>query len=229
LASGPGTVLSNWLASSTENLHIGLTSGELFVWPPTQLDESLKAQIDALGPVRHLISLNKLHYANVEQWKHAYPQATSWASPGVRERAVSQGIEVSFEIDLGEDCGRRGPPPQEASCHGKRVDPDPRIKPPPASRTVILADLIENFEPEKLGRFYGWLVRLAGAAHRDGKTPLDLRATFLGNKDEARVSLEKMLSWEPEQVIMAHGLPYSSVNAQRMGRVCVASFGPLRF
>jgi hypothetical protein len=81
---------------------------------------------------------------------------------------------VSFEIDLGEE-------PEEAWSE----DLDQLVFRGSwlleevvffyrKSRTVILADLIENFEPEKLGRFYRWLVRLAGAAHPDGKTPLDL-------------------------------------------------------
>jgi hypothetical protein len=73
------------------------------------------------------------------------------------------------------------------------------------TRTVILADLIENFEPEKVGGGYGWLVRLAGAAHPDGKAPIDLRLTFFGRKDEAHASFKRMLAWGPEKVVMAHG------------------------
>jgi hypothetical protein len=39
------------------------------------------------------------------------------------------------------------------------------------TRTLILADFIENFEPEKVGSLYVWLLRLAGVADPDGKTP----------------------------------------------------------
>jgi hypothetical protein len=49
---------------------------------------------------------------------------------------------------------------------------------------------------------------LAGAANPDGKAPIDLRLTFLGGKDAARVSFERMLSWEPARVIVAHGRSY---------------------
>ena len=76
------------------------------------------------------------------------------------------------------------------------------------TRTLILADLIENFEPQKMWGAYRWLVRLAGAADPDGKAPIDLRLTFLGRKDAARVSLERMLAWKPEKVVMAHGRCY---------------------
>ena|SRR3712207_6447565 len=76
------------------------------------------------------------------------------------------------------------------------------------ARTLLLAYLIENFEPGKVGGFYGWLVRLAGAAAPDGKTPIDLRLTFLGRKKEARSAFDRIVAWEPERVITAHGRPY---------------------
>ena len=79
-----------------------LANGELFLWSPTKLDGELRAEIDALGPVRHLVSPNKLHYAHIAAWKRIYPEATAWASPGVRERAASRGLDLSFDADLGE-------------------------------------------------------------------------------------------------------------------------------
>jgi hypothetical protein len=76
------------------------------------------------------------------------------------------------------------------------------------TRTLLLADLIENFEPGKVRGFYGWLVRLADVVAPDAKTPIDLRLTFLGRKKEARSAFEWMVTWESEKVIMAHGRPY---------------------
>ena len=192
----------------TRMVVIRLKSGDLFLWSPTELDEALRSRIETLGTVRHLVSPNKIHYAHVATWKRAYPDATAWASPGVRERATSQDIEVVFDAELGdrpdpawrEEVGQiffRGSRFMEEVVFFHR-----------ASRTVILADLIENFEPERVGILLGSLARLAGTAHPDGKAPLDLRLTFLGRKAAARTSLRQMLAWKPEQVIMAHGLPY---------------------
>lgn len=83
---------------------------------------------------------------------------------------------------------------------------------------MILADLVENFEPRKLGGVYGWLARLAGAADPDGKTPVDLRMTFWGRRRAARASLAWMLAWEPEKVIIAHGRPYEERGAEELRR-----------
>jgi hypothetical protein len=33
--------------------------------------------VDSLGPVRHLVSPNKLHQLYLQEWKTAYPQSTT--------------------------------------------------------------------------------------------------------------------------------------------------------
>ena len=86
------------------------------------------------------------------------------------------------------------------------------------TRTLVLADLIENFEPGKIGGAYRWLVRFAGAADPDGKAPIDLRLTFSGRKDAARASFERMLAWEPDKVILAHGRWYNRNGSAELRR-----------
>lgn len=175
---------------------------------PTEPDEGLRSEVDALGPVVHLVSPNKIHYAHIAAWKRAYPGAMAWASPGVRERAASQGVGVSFDGDLGD-----GPEEAWSGDLDQLVFRGSRFMEEVVffhrkTRTLILADLIENFEPEKVGGAWRWLVRLAGAMDPDGKAPIDLRLTFSGGKEAARTSFERMVAWRPERVIMAHGRSY---------------------
>ena len=202
----------------TRMVVVRLANGDLFLWSPTEPDDRLRAEIDALGPVRHLVSPNKIHYAHIATWKLAYPEATVWASPGVCERAASQRVDVFFDADLGDlpeevwvkDLDQlifRGGRFMEEVVFFHRK-----------TRTLILADLIENFEAEKVGGLHGWLVRLAGAADPDGKAPIDLRLTFLGGKKEARSTFERMVGWEPEKVIMAHGRPYEREGTAELRR-----------
>ena len=202
----------------TRMVVVRLANGDLFLWSPTEPDDRLRAEIDALGPVRHLVSPNKIHYAHIATWKRAYPEATAWASPGVRKRAASQRADVFFDADLGDlpeevwvkDLDQlifRGGRFMEEVVFFHRK-----------TRTLILADLIENFEAEKVGGLHGWLVRLAGAADPDGKAPIDLRLTFLGGKKEARSTFERMVGWEPEKVIMAHGRPYEREGTAELRR-----------
>jgi hypothetical protein len=85
---------------------------------------------------------------------------------------------------------------------------------------LVLADLIENFEPEKMRRAYRWLVRFAGAADPHGKAPIDLRLelTLLGGKDAARAFLDRMLAWKPEKVVLAHGRWYDRDGTDELRR-----------
>lgn len=212
VVDGPVVRMANFTGLSvpfpTRMVVVRLGGGGLFLWSPTELGDGLRSRIEALGQVRHLVSPNRIHYAHVGAWKRAYPEATAWASPGVRERAASQRIEVAFDADLCDE-----PDPAWRDDLDQLVFRGSRYMEEVvffhrATRTVILADLIENFERGKVGRAFGLLARLAGSLDPDGKAPIDLRLTFMGRKREARASFERMLAWEPEKVIMAHGRPY---------------------
>jgi hypothetical protein len=71
--------------------------------------------------------------------------------------------------------------------------------------TLVLADLIENFEADRLDTTMRWIARLGGVLAPDGKTPLDMRLTYLGHRAEARACLARMLAWQPQRIILAHG------------------------
>jgi hypothetical protein len=202
----------------TRMVVVRLGGGGLFLWSPTEPENGLRSRIEALGPIQHLVSPNRIHYAHVGAWKRAYPGATAWASPGVRERASAQRVEVAFDANLGDE-----PEPAWRDDLDQLVFRGSRYMEEivffhRGTRTVILADLIENFEPGKVGKVSGLLMRLAGSLDPDGKAPLDLRLTFLGHKRQARASFERMLAWKPEKVIMAHGRPYYGDGAAELRR-----------
>jgi hypothetical protein len=187
---------------------VRLPDGGLWCHSPVALDDALQARIDALGPVRHLVSPNKIHYAHIGAWKRAWPDAVAWASPGVRERAASQGIDVTFDRDLDD----RAPAAwagviEQLVFRGSRFMDEVVFLHRP-SRTLVLADLIENFEPARLSPWWRLLMRAAGCADPDGKLPVDLRSTFIGRKPIARACLQRMLDWHPQRVLLAHGRCY---------------------
>lgn len=197
---------------------VRLSTGELWCHSPIELTLNLKAQVDSLGPLRHLISPNKIHYAHIGTWARAYPEAMAWASPGVRDRAIQQNIEVSFDADLEDN-----PPLQWAADIDQLIFRGSRFMDEVVffhyqSATLILADLIENFEPDKVSSWFRWLLKLAGSADPDGKAPIDLRMTFWGHKNQSRSSLEQMLEWNPEKVILAHGRWYENNGAAELRR-----------
>lgn len=196
-----------------------LPEGGLWAWSPVELTDELQEEVETLGGVRHIVSPNAIHYANIPDWAKAWPKARVWASPGVRKRAASQGIDVSFTDDLGPE-----PPGDWAATLDQTIFEGSRLlrevvffhRP---SRTLILADLIENFEPDRVrGRWLPVVMRLAGVMDPDGQMPRDLRLTYIGNKRRARASLDRLLAWHPEKIVMAHGRIYERGGTNELHR-----------
>ncbi|GAB4554400.1 MAG: DUF4336 domain-containing protein [Pleurocapsa sp.] len=193
---------------STRMVIVRLGNGDLFLWSPIAINENLKTEIDRLGVVKHLISPNKIHYAFIADWKAAYPDAIAWASPGVRDRAKSQNIDVDFDADL-----KDVPEPDWADEIDQMIFQGGRFMAEivffhKSSRTLILADLIENFELDKVPPRWRILFNLSGTVAPDGKMPIDLRLTYIGHKNIARQSFKRMMKWQPQRITIAHGRCY---------------------
>jgi len=201
---------------STRATVVRLESGELWVHSPILLTEPLRAALDALGPVRHLIAPNWIHYAYISEWQAAWPQAQSWAAPGVAERAASRGMDITFDHDLSDTA-----PEAWAGQIDQMIVKGSKLHREAvffhcASRTLILTDLIENFEPAKLPWWMRPVVRLAGISHPKGHMPPDMYATF--DKAQLGASVQAMLDWGPERVILAHGHWYEANGAEALQR-----------
>lgn len=68
----------------------------LWVHSPVDLDEPLRAALEELGPVRHIVAPNYEHVKWAQQWRDAYPEATLWGTPGMMEKLP----EISFHREL---------------------------------------------------------------------------------------------------------------------------------
>ena len=73
-----------------------------------------------------------------------------------------------------------------------------------ASRTLILDDLIQVHPSVRGKPLRNALFRLEGVTAPQGGVGLDIRLTFT-KRDLARRSLEKLLSWDFDKLIIAHG------------------------
>ncbi len=197
---------------------VRLRSGGLWVHSPTLLTNTLRAEIDALGSVDHLVAPNWIHYASIPEWQAAYPKARAWAAPGVVERAESQGRSIRFDQELwaGPNLPWLGQIDQMI-VEGSTVHRE-AVFFHTASKTLILTDLIENFEPRKVRWFLRPVFRLVGIADPDGKMPRDMRMTFRKNRDQLREAVETMIGWGPEQVIVSHGRWYQDNAVEELRR-----------
>jgi hypothetical protein len=202
----------------TRSVAARLAGGGLWVWSPVAMSEPLAAALAPLGPVKHLVSPNKIHYAHVAAWKARYPAAVAWASPGVRERAAEQRVEVTFDRDLGDAAEAEWDGAiEQLVFRGSRMM-DEMVFLHRASRTLIVADLIENFEPDRLTRRERLLMRVGGVSDPDGKASSGYRATFFGRHRVARESLARVEAWAPDRILLAHGRSYDRAGAAELAR-----------
>ena len=72
---------------------IRLSGRDLFIWSPVALTDGLRAATDALGEVRYLVAPNSLHHVFIADWKRAYPDAQTYAAPGLREKRKDMAFD----------------------------------------------------------------------------------------------------------------------------------------
>ncbi len=183
---------------------VRLTCGDLFIHSPTPLTSSLQAEIERQGRVRFIIGPNRLHYWWIPEWKVGFPDAEVYLAPRIKVQARGRIAFETFPL------AAAGGYPWDAEIAtlpivGSYMTEVEFLH--HASRTLILTDLIENFEPEKVGSFFLRLLTwVGGVSPPHGGLARDLRLNFTWRrKREFRAAVKTMLAWNPERVIIAHG------------------------
>lgn len=80
-----------------------LPSGGLWVHSPVALDDMLRGRLEAIGPVKHIVSPNYEHVKYASQWIQAYPEATSWVCPG----GIAKFPDIPFAKEIPADAAER--------------------------------------------------------------------------------------------------------------------------
>jgi hypothetical protein len=177
---------------------VRLRDGGLFVHSPTAADEETRRAVDELGPVRFVIAPNRLHHLWVAEWAAAYPQAELWGSPKLLHKrsdiawagALRDAPEAGWAGEF-DQAPFRGHDwlSEVVFCHRP-------------SRTLIVADLLESTHAED-----SLLLRLLGRIGGNYERPTLTRdqRLLVRNRVAARSSARKILSWDFERIVLAHG------------------------
>ncbi len=179
---------------------IRLANGELFVWSPVRLDAALRADMDALGRVGHLVEPNALHHLFLPGWVEAYPAARTYAPPGLKRKRR----DIRFDGELGDapELGWAGQIEQIVLAGSMTLTELLFFH--HRSRTALVCDSIQSFPR---GWFTGWrelLARADGIVEPNIGAPREWRLSFL-NRKAARAAVERLLALAPERVVLAHG------------------------
>lgn len=203
VADGPTVVGAAGFRFPTRMAVIRLEGGALFIWSPVALNDALRAEVDALGVVRHVIAPNGLHHAFIGDWMRAFPGAKAHAAPGLSAKRT----DIAFASELGAM-------PAEWAAEIDQVVLVTAIttevvffhKP---SGTVIFTDLLQQLPK---GWYSGWraiVARLDLMTAGEPSVPRKFRMAFR-DKRSAREAVGKVLNWPTEKVLMAHGAPVTT-------------------
>ncbi len=201
LADGP-VVRDMGTFFTTRMTIVKLSDGSVWISSPVPVSFDTMASISDLGEVRYLVAATPRHVWRLSAWHTLFPDAELWAARPTLFTLRKGHLPMSGYLS-------------DTPVNAWRADFDQlEFKGNPLlsevlffhrnTHTVMLDDIIMR-NPVMKGRPLTNLVfKLGGVQHPHGGVSLDMRMTFL-NRSLARRSLEQLLSWDFDKLIIAHG------------------------
>jgi hypothetical protein len=193
------------LSVGTRMTVIRLANQSLIVISPIQLNDNLFHQLNQLGTVSHIVAPNLYHYLFAAGFKKAYPNATFWAAPGLKDKKPNLAIDKT----ISQDATPMWNGIEHVLFDGFRTigtggfdSLNECVFFHSASRTLILTDTAFYFDES-----FPFLTQLATKVLGGYKSlcPSLLERIATTDKQSVRASVEQVLDWDFERVIMAHG------------------------
>jgi len=173
-------------------------AGKLWLHSPYDPGTQIRHQMDELGPVSYAVCPNRMHHMLVGQILELYPEAKLFLSTALPKKRP----DLAHGQVLGDDC----PEEWEGDIQVLRLKGHPwldeQIFLHQPSGTLILTDLMwcvdEEFSAPVRG--FAWLV---GQYKKHVVMP-EIRISFT-DKKAARATVEVILDWEFDRIVLAHG------------------------
>ena len=182
---------------------IKLDNGELLIHDPCKIDDETQQAIDALGEVKYIIAPGNFHHLFVTDFQQRYPDAETFICPGLERKRP----DIPFDWILGNTPDHRwGDVLEQVVVQGTKYIWEVAFFHKP-SKTLILVDLLENIgddfkHPTGLNLRFWW--KCIFRMWNKPKAAPEYQVGW-GRKDIVKKGLNKILSWNAERVILAHG------------------------
>jgi hypothetical protein len=199
IAHAPQKLLG--LQLGTRMTVVELRDGSSLIHSPIPIDRELKAEIDALGPVAHIVAPSLFHHLYAADAKRAFPQAMLHGPEGLRKKRP----DLRLDAILGKDRTPWRDEIDMLEIKGTLFDETVLLH--RRSRTLICADLVENFHAvdDRWTRLY----LKAGGVYGTTGLARPLRLAYR-NRNQARRDIDRLLAWDFDRVVLAHGDPITS-------------------
>lgn len=201
IADGPNVSVAGFHYPS-RMVVIRLSTGALFVLSPIGLSAEIRAEVLAIGRIQHVVAPNSLHHLFLPEWERAYPEAKFYAPPGLRKKRR----DIVFDGDLtsAPDAGWAGEIDQ-VLVRGNLITTE-AVFFHRKSGTVLFTDLIQQLPVSLVSGWRAVIAKLDLMTEDEPSVPRKFRFAFT-NRRLARDSLQPILAWPTQKVLMAHGTP----------------------
>jgi hypothetical protein len=176
---------------------VRLADGGLFVHSPIPLRGGTREAVDALGSVKAIVAPSLFHHLSMREWIAAYPDAVACACPGLERKRRDLGWQrVLGDRPEEEWCGEI-----DQVFFGARWLENEVVFFHRPSRTLICADLLFNLahHPSRLTRVVAFLL----GNRKPGATWVE--RVLIRDRKAARAQVGRMLAWNPQRLLLAHG------------------------
>ena len=181
---------------------VRLHDGKLWVHSPCRLDAQLKNEIDQLGKVAYILAPGNFHHLYVSDFQSHYPDAETFLCPGLEYKRE----DLKFDWILDDH------PDPRWNSEFDQVVIQTRIISEVAfvhknTGTLILVDLLENIGDDythEAGLLLKFWWKAVFKMWNNPKAAPEYQLGW-GDKDVVKKGLEKILSWNFDRIILAHG------------------------
>lgn len=185
----------------TRMIVVKLVDGSLWVNSPVSVPSVILERLLAQGPVKFLVAPTKMHVWRLVEWHALFPNAELWGPPQIPNALrwmpfagnLSEAPPQGWADDLDQLVFK-------GNCFIDEVFFLQR-----KSRTAIMADFIQNHPLERGKPLRNALFKVMGVAYPHGGVALDIRLSFT-NRDLTRQSFRRLLAWDFDKLIIAHGV-----------------------
>lgn len=182
---------------------VRLQDGKLWVHSPCQLNAELKCDIDKLGEVAYIIAPGTFHHLFVSEFQNHYSDAETFICPGLEKKRQ----DLHFDWILGNRPDPRWNSEfEQVAIQGARIISEVAFV-HKGSKTLILVDLLENIG-DNYTHDAGLLLKFWWKAvfhmWNNPKAAPEYQIGW-GRKEIVKKGMEKILSWDFDRIIIAHG------------------------
>lgn len=182
-----------------------LEDGGLLLYSPVPMTGDVPDRIRELGEVQHILGPSKLHHLHIDKAQALFPHARSWGAPGLPDKR--QDLKLT---ELPRDSPFAG-------VEVVHIDGAPMLNEVclhhAAGDTTVVCDLAFNMQDVKgwFGQVFTWMT-----GTNDGLAMSRSWRMFSRERAATVASIDRLLSFGAQRVVMGHGEPVLDGGAQQL-------------